>query len=264
MKKTKKILFFILILVLIGIFCFSAYQVIRYVADGMTQQSRYGELAAMVQDSLTAPTEENADGEDDQQTQEEGGILREYLTIYALNPDTVGWLKIEGTVIDYPVMQTPQDSDYYLRRNFDGEYNTHGCLYADGSCDVVTPSDNVTIYGHNMHDGTMFADLAEYLSESFWQEHRYIQFDTLTEHHTYEIFAVFRTSGTDGQGLAYHKFVNAASQADFEDFIGDIQELALYDTGITPAYGDKIICLSTCEYTISNGRLVVAAVRVDV
>ena len=84
----------------------------------------------------------------------------------------------------------------------------------------------------------------------------------MTEYHTYKIFAVFKTSANIGQGFSYHQFVDAENEKEFNDFVSKCKELSFYDTGITPVYGDKLICLSTCEYTLDNGRLVVAAVRI--
>ena len=113
-----------------------------------------------------------------------------------------------------------------------------------------------------MADGSMFAALNSYTSKAAWEKNSLIFFDTLTEYHTYKIFAVFKTSANVGQGFSYHKFVDAENEEEFNEFVSTCKELSFYDTGITPVYGDKLICLSTCEYTLDNGRLVVAAVRI--
>ena len=185
-----------------------------------------------------------------------------YADVYALNNDMVGWIKIEGTKIDYPVMQTPNEPNYYLKRDFNRTYSDWGCLYVREECDVNTPSDTVTIYGHTMKDGSMFAALHNYTNQSFYEDHNLIYFDTLTEYHVYEIFAVFKTSANLGAGFRYHIMENAADEKEFNDYVAKCKELAFYDTGITPVYGDKLLLLSTCEYTLDNGRLVVAARRV--
>ena len=113
------------------------------------------------------------------------------------------------------------------------------------------------------HLAIMFNALNGYTRKAFWEEHRYIQFDTLTEHHTYEIIAVFKTSANMGEGFLYYKFVDAANQEEFNKFVGTCKELAFYNTGVTAEYGDKLITLSTCEYTLNNGRLVVVAKRLN-
>ena len=118
------------------------------------------------------------------------------------------------------------------------------------------------MFGHNMKDGSMFATLNNYVNQYFWEDNQIILFDNLYEYHTYKIFAVFKTSASLGEGFGYHKFVDAANEQEFNDFVSTCKKLSFYDTGITPVYGDKLICLSTCEYTLENGRLVVAAVRI--
>lgn len=269
----RKLLYYTSIFILVAILVISGIQVAGYVIDALAQKEAYDELAALVAQSRaetipptepipnsttaqsvptapTAPTEPT-----------EPVILQEYAPLYERNPDIVGWMKIEGTPINYPVMQTPDRVDYYLKRNFDGAHSDHGCLYVRETCDVFTPSDNVTIYGHHMKDGSMFAGLKKYRSRDFWESQPTIVFDTLYEHHTYTIFAVFTTTASKDEGFPYHRFESAEDPQDFDQFISTCKEISLYDTGITPEHGDKIICLSTCEYSQVNGRLVVVAVR---
>ena len=113
-----------------------------------------------------------------------------------------------------------------------------------------------------MADGSMFACLHNYINKNAWENNSLIFFDTLYEYHTYKIFAVFKTSANIGQGFSYHQFVDAENAAEFDEFVSTCKKLSFYDTGITPVYGDKLICLSTCEYTLDNDRLVVCAVRI--
>ena len=197
---------------------------------------------------------------------EENGndFLPWYQELHNQNPDMVGWIQIEGSKINYPVMQTTEDNaNYYLYKDFDKEQSVRGSIYAAEICDVFEPSDNIALFGHNMKDGSMFAYLGNYYQKSAWENNPMIFFDTLTESHVYKIFAVFKTSGTDNVGFAYHLMADAKDEAEFNKFVATCKELAFYDTGITPVYGDKLLCLSTCEYTIDNGRFVVAAVRIS-
>lgn len=189
-------------------------------------------------------------------------MLFQYQVVYDLNNDTVGWIEIPGTKIDYPVVQTPDEPNFYLRRNFYKEYATCGTIYAREKCDVFTPSDNVTLYGHNMSNGTMFADLHKYEEKSFWLDNRYIFFDTLYEMHTYEIFAVFISTADLSTGFSYHIFDDAESEAEYDMFVKNCKDLSLYDTGITPKLGEKLITLSTCDKSQDEGRFVVVARRV--
>lgn len=193
---------------------------------------------------------------------DESTILEKLRPWYQQNKDLVGWIQIPGTVVDEPVMQTPHFKDYYLDKGLDHQYLKAGTLYIREQCDVFAPSDNLTIYGHNMADNSRFGILDYYKKKSYWKEHQYIQFDTLFEEHTYQVFAVFKTSANLGQGYPYHRFENAQTKEEFDEFVKTVKDLAFFDTGITPQYGDKLITLSTCEYTLDNGRLVVVAVRV--
>ena len=190
-------------------------------------------------------------------------VLRKYSQVYPQNTDMVGWMTIPGTDVNYPVMHTPKDPEYYLHRNFKKEDAKAGTLFIHSTCDVFAPSDNVTIYGHNMKDGSMFRILEQYKKQEFWEEHKTITFDTIYEHHTYEILAVFRTTATVGKGFAYHEFDYAENEQDFKNFVQKCHNRELYETGVTAEYGDKLITLSTCEYSQVNGRLVVVAKRVD-
>ena len=266
--KMKKLLFTATILLLVAAFGVSAFLVGSYLLEGKKQEDKFDDLSNMVAQAQTEtqnPTAETVPGETVDRTitvKDEEGNLVCYKEIHNLNPDTVGWIKMEGTEMDYPVMQTPDRVNYYLYRDFDKEESKRGCIYAWEAADILEPSDNITLFGHNMADGSMFAALNAYTDKAAWENNSLIFFDTLKEFHTYKIFAVFKTSASVGKGFSYHQFVDAENEEEFDEFVQTCKELAFYDTGITPVYGDKLICLSTCEYTLENGRLVVAAVRI--
>ena len=155
-------------------------------------------------------------------------------------------------------------SNFYLKHGFDKAYSDYGCPYVQEDCDVQEPSDNLVIYGHHMSNGSMFAHLEKFKSKDFWSEHRMITFNTLTDRQEYEIVAVFRTVVyTDSpEAFKFYRFIDAESANAFDDFIAKCKELSFYDTGVTAEYGDKLITLSTCEYSRNNSRLVVVAKRI--
>ena len=267
----KKVLFSITIVLLLIAFGVSAFLVGSYLLEGKQQEESYNNLADIAAGGQTVDrettqateTEETAETETTAAVETtEGGMLPGYAEIYEMNNDTVGWIKLPGTELDYPVMQTPDRENFYLDKDFYGNKSTRGCIYAREVCDINEPSDNVTLYGHNMADGSMFAALNAYVSKTAWDNNSLIFFDTLTEYHTYKIFAVFKTSANLNQGFSYHQFVDADNEEEFNEFVKTCKDLSFYDTGITPVYGDKMICLSTCEYTLDKGRLFVAAVRI--
>jgi len=186
-------------------------------------------------------------------------MLDQYAPLYAQNRDLFGWLKIDGTVIDYPVMHTPYDPERYLHTNFEGNYSFGGVPFIDASC--TAGSDNLLIYGHNMLDGSMFRSLLKYQEKTYWQAHPTICFDTLYEKGEYEILAAFydRVYYTYEDCFKFYQFIDAEDAADFDNAISNFKEKALYDTGVTASYGDRLITLVTCAYHVEDGRFVVAA-----
>lgn len=191
-------------------------------------------------------------------------ILPAYRDLYEENPDLAGWLHIEGAGIDLPVMQTPGDNEYYLRRGFDRLYSTAGTLFLDARCSLEVPTANWLVYGHNMADGSMFGGLDRYEDETFYREHPTFTFDTLYEEGTWQVAAVLRTElGADA--LPYYAFFDADGRADWQEKVDAILALALYDTGVVPEYGDQLLTLSTCGTTTpgTGERFAVLAVRID-
>ncbi len=267
--KLNKWVFRAIIGVLAVVCIASAWFLTDYFIDSAKEKEKYDDLAGLVEQNKPSGGDveigipEQFIDIKDPETGKTVRILKQYAQVYQLNNDLVGWISIPGTVINYPVMQTPNDPDYYLHRNFYHEEVKQGAIYACGLCDVDKPSDNITIFGHNMQDGSMFTDLMKYQMEDFWRENRLIQFDTLTEQHTYEIVSVFKTSVFGEGAITYHTVVDFASEDEFYGFVDRIKLFDFYETGVFPEYGEKLICLSTCEYTLENGRFVVLARRLS-
>ena len=188
--------------------------------------------------------------------------FEKYAEVFAQNDDLIGWISIPGTRIDYPVMQTKDDPDFYLKHAFDKSYSNYGVPYAAENCDADI-SDNMVIYGHHMNNGSMFSDLCKYESEDFYKEHKTIYFDTLGGYGEYEVIAAFKTVAYAESGFKYYHFVNAESEAAFDEYIERCKELSPYDTGVSAEYGDKLITLSTCEYSQTNGRMVIVAKKIS-
>ena len=190
-------------------------------------------------------------------------ILEEYKTLYAKNKEFAGWLSIDGTKIDYPVMQTT-DNDFYLKHNFNKEPDNNGSLFLDCDCSLYPQSTNMIVYGHHMKSGNMFGFLQKYAKESYWKEHPTISFDTIYEKGTYEVMYVFysKVYGNDDLVFKYYQFINANSAKEFEYYMNEMQSLSLYDTGVTASYGDTLLTLSTCDHSQTDGRFAVVAKRV--
>ena len=217
------------------------------------------------QSASTAPQATPQAGDGAQAQTPDPTILPTYQALYERNPDLVAWVKIEGTNIDYPVMYSAEDGEYYLYRNFDGQDDAAGTPFLDERCSLDPRTDNLLVHGHNMKDGSMFHDLRYYKDESFFLEHPIIQFDTLYAEGRYQIIAVLQTRvlSTGEEGFRYYVFIDADSPEAFDDFVQSALELSLYDTGESAQYGDQLLTLSTCDYTEDNGRLAVIAKRID-
>jgi len=204
-------------------------------------------------------------------------MLPEYAMLYELNPDIVGWLSIEGTRVDYPVMQTPYDPNHYLRRDFYGNSNTNGCLYADVNSRVgigkrsydyeegEAPGTNLMIYGHHMRSKEMFGELDLYAQSVYGKEHPVIRFDSLYEHRQYAVMAVFRSEVfyEDQEAFRYYQFYQAENEEQFRYFYDNVKALSLYDTGVTAEFGDELITLITCDNYTEYGRFVVVGKRIE-
>lgn len=264
----KKLTYYALIGVFALVFLCSAIYIGDYYIHSAKAGSDYNDLQNQLeQNKSTLPPQVSKPAPTDPVTGEtvvtEPQILPEYLSFYEQNNDMVGWITIPDTKVNYPVLQTPNNKDYYLYRNFEKKWSDWGAIYAREVCDINLPSDNITLYGHHMTDGSMFAGLDKFKKEAFFKDHQTFTFDTLYEHHTYQIWAVFKTSANLDQGFPYHQFSDAATQEEFDAFVSTVKSMQFYETGVTPQFGDKMIALSTCEYSLDNGRFVVCAVRVD-
>lgn len=191
-------------------------------------------------------------------------ILPELAEIYADNPDLVGWITIEGTVLDYPVMHTPENGEKYLYKNINGNFDVNGLPFIEDGCSMDPESDNIIIYGHNMNSGKMFASLMKYAKKDYWEEHPTIRFSTLYEEREYKIIAAFydRVYYKYEDCFKFYQFIDAKDEAHFEEAISYFKENAEYDTGVTAEYGDRLITLVTCAYHVKNGRFVVVAKEV--
>ena len=188
-------------------------------------------------------------------------ILPELAEIYADNPDLVGWITIEGTVLDYPVMHTPENGEKYLYKNINGNFDVNGLPFIEDGCSMDPESDNIIIYGHNMNSGKMFASLMKYANKDYWEEHPTILFATLYEEREYEIVAAFydRVYYNYEKRFKFYQFIDARDEDHYAEAISYFKEKAEYDTGVSAEYGDRLITLVTCAYHVKNGRFVVVA-----
>lgn len=246
----KKILRNVLIVICLCTFCFSAYKIFDYYYGTYKNKKMINDLTELIKD----------DNQGKKMT-----FSEQYSNLLKQNSDMIGWINIPDSNVNYPVMQTPLDEEFYLRRGFDTSWEMRGSLFLNKEADIKNESDNMIIYGHNMNDHTMFGDLDKYKDKDFYLKHKTFTFDTVYHRSTYEIFAVFKMVDEKDSDtyIDYYNFFNITDANEFNNQINRYKTMSFYDTGITPEFGDKLLTLSTCEYSKENGRLVVVARKVE-
>jgi sortase B len=238
------------------VFAFSAYSLIDYYRGARASESSFDERRVPASEAGDSPA---ADPVLDAARQAHYRELKER------NSDFVGWLRIFGTGVDYPVVQTTGERDYYLHRDFGGKRSDAGTLFASDISSIDRPSDVIIVFGHMMKNGAMFGGLKKYTDKGYLNEHSDVRFDTLEEERLYRVFLVFTEAVNTGKPgeFRYYDASDFADEAEFGEFMSRAKSKQLYDTGEAAAYGDEILALSTCEYTHEDGRLVLLAKRVD-
>lgn len=260
-KQEKRRKLIVLLASVVAAICFG-YFGIYYFFVARTG-AEYAQLASLKGNDVLA----EAKGENSFAIHKQGiqlpEVLDEYKTLYQKNKKLIGWLKIDDTIIDYPVMQT-DNNEYYLTYNFNQEYDKNGSIFMDYNCSVYPRSTNLIIYGHHMKSGQMFGQLQKYAKESYGKEHNIIQFDSIYEKGTYEVMYVFRSKvfNEDDFVFKYYQFIDANSEDEFNSYMKEMAEMSLYDTGVTASYGDSLLTLSTCDNSQSDGRFAVVAKKI--
>ena len=177
------------------------------------------------------------------------------------NSDIIGWIEVEGTNINYPVLQG-EDNGYYMNHNYKKEENTYGSIFLDKDYDWSIPSSNLLLYGHNLQNGELFHDILNYKDKSYYEEHPVIRFTTEKEDSEFEIISAFYSRvyyKSETNVFRYYYFINADNEEEYNEFIENAKESSIYDTGKTAEYGDQLITLSTCSYHTEDGRFAVVA-----
>lgn len=261
-KNTKNFILNILIAIFILIAIICAVLIFWYFHAINSSKQAFTELKDEIDEDYV-----DEDGEEIFEEVDSKQIFKKYSSLYNKNSDFIGWLSIAGTEIDYPVMQTPDDEEYYLHRNFDKEYSYAGTLFIDASCRAIgDTTDNIIIYGHNMKAGTMFHELLNYEDEDFYNEHKYITFDTIEGEGTYVVIAAFRTrvySEDDTENYNFYNFISAESEEEFNEYVNNAKKGTAYTISESADYGEQLLTLSTCAYHTNEGRFVVVAKKVE-
>ena len=204
-------------------------------------------------------TEENSQENVEETTNQETERMLKVKKLQEENSDIVGWLEIEGTSINYPVLQGT-DNEYYMTHNYKKQKSRNGSIFLTKDYEWTIPSSNLLIYGHNLDNGTMFQELLKYVNEEFYKKHPIIRFTTNNEDAEYEIISVFKSRvyyKSEKNVFRYYYFVNAETEAEYDEFIQNAKKASLYNIDATAKFGDQLITLSTCSYHVEDGRFAV-------
>lgn len=189
--------------------------------------------------------------------------MLDFTTLKEKNEHIAGWIEIKNTKIDYPIMQTPLDEQYYLYRNFEKKYNINGLPFMNKNGNFSDEKSNIIIYGHNMKSGLMFAGLLNYTKEEYYKQHPDIQIYSLEEKMDYKVCAAFHIAADKNNKFMFQEYQGHMEEDEYNNYVEEIKKRRLYDTEVTPHYGNALLTLVTCSYNTKNERFVVVATRTE-
>ena len=252
-KKSSNKLKKIVMLLLIIIFICSIGYICYYIYNSNKNKKDNNDILNEIEIDQTQVTEEKTEK------------MLKLEELQKENNEVIGWLEIEGTNINYPVLQGT-DNEFYMKNNYKKEKSKDGSIFLDKSYNWDIPSSNLLLYGHNNKNGIMFQDLMKYAKEDFYKEHTKIKFTTNKEDSVYEIMSVFYSRvyyKSEQNVFRYYYFVNANNEQEYNYFVNNAKKVSIYDTGVNANYGDQLLTLSTCEYSQEDGRFVVVAKKIN-
>lgn len=229
----------------------------KYLYDYFAQSSENKDAYADIIDigfSNSTDIQDKDDPEDETETSD-----FDYDSLLAINSDCVGWIRIDGTDIDYPVVQAA-DNSFYLHHNFNQESAICGAIFMDYRNDIDLTREHLILYGHQMKDGSMFKQLNGYKDKDFYKEHPEITLYLRNQKYSYDVVAIYVTNISWSGG--YYNYLHGNTREEQIEYLQNkMAAYQLYDTGLTVTQDDELLSLSTCEYSSTNGRLIVLAKR---
>ncbi len=247
-KKTYRLIQFLLIIVIIV----AVIYIYKYIVDKSNAQKET-ELLNYIEVDKTEVTKQKTER------------MLQVSELKKENEEIVGWIEIEGTKVNNPVLQGT-DNSFYMNHDYKKKESVYGSLFLDKSYDWNKPSSNLLIYGHNMRDGSMFQNLLNYREEDYYKKHPIIRFTTEDEDAEFEVMAAFQSRvyyKSEKNVFRYYYFIDANNEEEYNEFVNNAKKASFYDTGVTAEYGDQLITLSTCSYHTEDGRFVVVGKKKD-
>lgn len=247
-KKTQKVvlisIFVLIIIISISYIIFFAYEKLKEKSD-IQEVQKYVNIAP------------NAEESDKQ--------IEKIKELMQTNSDIKGWIQIEDTKVNYPILQS-DNNEYYLNHNYKKEKSKYGSIYLKSGIDIDDNNSNLILYGHNMKDGEMFKTLLDYADKNYYNEHKQVTIITQNEKRKYQIIAAFKSRifyKDEKNVFRYYNYTTFKNENMYNEYISNINKIKLYDTEITATYGEQLLTMITCEYSIENGRMIVVAKRIE-
>lgn len=180
----------------------------------------------------------------------------DFAALAAINPDIVGWIYVEDTKINYPVVY--RDNEYYLNHLFDGTYNEGGCIFLDANSLPDFSGEHSILYGHHMRDGSMFAGIRKYRDQSYYDAHPMAMLITPEGNYRVEFFSGYVASTLESA------WKMSFSAEDYGAWLSEIASRSLFAAEVEPTTADRILTLSTCSYEFTEARFVLHGILVPV
>lgn len=254
-NKNKKIKIILVVFLSIFLICAISYLAYNYFISSSKNKGLYDDLQ---QDIIPDPTT-------DELAQVNNEFIEKVKELHQENADVKGWVRIDNTNINYPLLQT-DNNDYYLTHNYKKEKSSYGSIFINSNCDIKNNNANVIIYGHNMKDNQMFKDLIKYQDKEFYEQHSIIKIATEENENDYEIISAFKSRvfyQDETNVFRFYQYYNFDNENKYNEYINNCKKIQLYDTGKTATYGEQLITLITCEYSQENGRMVLVAKKIQ-
>jgi len=256
----RKIICIILTLFLASSAAFAGYQIFREYSERKESADTYNDLENLISFPEVLPEKEPDEiisSESGETEPVSAGPTVDFTELTTINGDCVAWIYIEGTAVNYPVVQGT-DNSYYLKHLFNGKWNSAGCIFLDSRVSEDISDRHSIIYGHHMKDGTMFSGLTKYKKQSYYEEHPEGLLITPDCTYRIEFFAGYVSSVEDPSWK-----IGFESDADFELWIKEAQKRSWFTSPLSPAVTDRILTLSTCSYEFDNARFVLVGIISD-
>lgn len=265
----KRIIYDIIILILLVVFGYAVFYLKNYFYNKGEERDLIQTVQLQKQQVVTEETMDEAEASNFEEEAGKVEILPEYKKLFEENNDLYGWIKISGTEIDYPVLYTPEDPNFYINKNWKKEVcfkNIGNSIFIAGQ--TTENSNNIIVYGHNMNDGSMFGSLKKYRDEAYYEDHKYIEFDTLYEKQIFEVICVSKSvvyydDIKPKDAYLFYEHTELNSKEEFDEYIENVRENVYYNITTETEYGDELITLCTCNNWRKNGRLLVVAKKIE-